>query len=147
MRERLLQTGCAALTTVLAVTLGGCKGPPPAAAPPKTAQVAVDVRCSEGQTFVSVDPWLLELNLGDTAAWSLTTNPPSQRPFSVDVAPKHGQWPFSGNGPQHGNGNNAARSGGPANAQGHHKYSITVVCGTQEQPGDSVVIDPDMDVH
>jgi hypothetical protein len=141
MQVRLRHMGYAALTAGLAVTLGACHRAPPSLAP-KTVPVAVEVRCSGNQTFVSVDPWLLELNLGDAAEWSLR---PNSTVYSVDVAPKQGPWPFKGN-PQHGNATNPARSGGAASVHGRHKYTITAICGTQDQPGQTVVIDPDMDI-
>lgn len=112
---------------------------------PGVASASVEVRCETGQRFVSVDPWVLRVPVGASADWTLTNQSTA---YSIQVAPKQGRWPFSGNGPQRGNGNTPARSGGPATGpKGVHKYTIIALCGTADAPGDTIVIDPDMDIH
>jgi hypothetical protein len=108
---------------------------PPAAAQPKEVKVKVVCRPNDaGPTSVAVDPWLLELTVGDETTWKLNITQPKKN--WIVVAPKNnGPWPYVEK--RHEGEGEAHAAGMKKYPLGTYSYNITVYCADEE-----TVIDP-----
>lgn len=123
--------------TVLAVAVlvVGVAAPQAAA---KEEKVKVYVICHEGDPGpgkVTVDPWLLYIDEGDTVRWQLHITHSDQN--SIVVAPKNiSKWPFEET-KGAAEGEEALGSGWKGKKGTNYDYNITVSCNAYE-----FVIDP-----
>ncbi|GIW52259.1 MAG: hypothetical protein KatS3mg081_1614 [Gemmatimonadales bacterium] len=102
--------------------------------------VSVTAICTAPSVQLTVNPWVLRLNAGDTVQWQLT---PASNADSIWVDRKRGpRWPFAGP-PRGGNRGRPAHSGGAANLRGRHQYNIYLRC-TLGADTVIVLLDPDM---
>ncbi len=110
-------------------------------------ELDVDEKMGESDLAVSVVPARIVLKQGDRVTWRLhchldKRDPCARGPYpKFRVSPKQPNWPFEEH-PHTGNRRDPADSGRMRDhSAGRHKYNVTVIC-----PGETVEIDPDMDV-
>lgn len=126
----------AAVAVLAFAILVVCVAAPQAAA--KEEKVTVDVTChteDPGPGKVTVDPWLLYIDEGDTVRWKLKITHSDQN--SIVVAPKSlSRWPFE-QVEAAGQGDETLARGWKGEKGTDYDYNITVSCNDYE-----FVIDP-----
>lgn len=127
---RVVPTVLALVALVLPVASAQESAPPP-------KEVRVQVVCrpnDEGPASVTVDPWLLLLNVNDPATWKLNITQPKKN--WIVVEPKRGKpWPYEKK--RHEGEHEAHARGMVPQPEGDYTYNITVWCNDE-----GTVIDP-----